>query len=131
MKIMKKKEFKNQKLNDGKEDNFVKLNTKEDLYLKNLKEKGLDKEIIEENKGDEKKRKFNNNNQRTFYNKRDFKKPFTNNKELNPPKEVEYDSDGFEIIGSEKKNKRNQASLIEHINLKKIKKLQKIYGIKQ
>jgi len=69
-----KKEFKNQKLNDGKEDNFVKLNTKEDLYLKNLKEKGLDKEIIEENKGDEKKRKFNNNNQRTFYNKRDFKK---------------------------------------------------------
>jgi len=98
-----KKEFKNKKIEGDK--NFVQLNTNEDLYLKKLKEKGFDKEKIDENKGDEKKRYFNNDKQR-HHEKREFKKYNTNNNEHKPPKEIEYDSDGFEIVGSEKKQKK-------------------------
>jgi hypothetical protein len=100
-----KPNFRNEAIKDN---NLRELNVDEDLYLKNLKNRGLDKEPEreegEENDENKKKRTYNTkkpyNTGKPYYNK-----PRYNNNEGGAKPEKEVDEDGFEKVVTNKPKK--------------------------
>jgi len=92
------------------EKNFRDLNLNEDLYMKNLKQKGLDKEPEREpetedgeNKREKRTYKTNYNNNKTPYNKeRNSNNNYSERNNYNNS-DKHHDEDGFERVGDDKK----------------------------
>lgn len=84
-------------------NNLRELNLNEDLYMKNVRERGLDKEVETNQGGEEegenkKRRVYNNKEKRPYNNNKNFQNRQRNYNNNGPKPEKELDEDGFEKV---------------------------------